>query len=101
MMDIKKREDLIDLFEIYGSLLTEKQREYFKLYYFSDYSFQEISENFNVSRNAIFDQLKKTEIILEDYESKLHIKNKTDNILKIINDNKADALNMIKEIVEV
>lgn len=42
-----------------------------ELYYLEDYSLGEISENFNVSRQAIYDNIKRTEAMLEDYEQKL------------------------------
>jgi len=59
------------LFDFYQSLLTPKQRSYMELYYLEDYSLGEISENFNVSRQAIYDNIKRTEAMLEDYEQKL------------------------------
>lgn len=73
-MDIlEKKEHYILLFDFYNVLLTEKQREYFKAYYFDDLTLAEIAENYNVSRNAIFDQLKKTYISLDEYEEKLNL----------------------------
>ena len=71
-MDIlAKKEYYINLFDFYGDLLTEKQRQYFKDYYFDDASLAEIATVYGVSRNAIFDQLQKIYRILEEYESKL------------------------------
>ena len=40
---------LNDLFDIYGDLLTEKQRMYFKDYYFDNLSFGEIASKYNIS----------------------------------------------------
>ena len=68
MERLEKKEYLNRLFELYKRLLTEKQRETFIYYYVDDYSLQEIAEIFHVSRNAIFDQLKKVEQHLNDYE---------------------------------
>lgn len=59
------------LFDFYGSLLTAKQQEIFDLYYQQDLSLGEIAEQKNVSRQAIFDLLRRTEEALEMYESKL------------------------------
>lgn len=73
MEALDKKEQLNQLFDLYGSLLTEKQCLYFELYYREDYSLQEISEIYTVSRNAIFDQLKKVEEHLNSYEEKLHL----------------------------
>ena len=61
------------LFEQYKNLLTEKQREIISLYYEEDYSLGEISENLNVSRQGVYDTLKRSEKILKEYENKLHL----------------------------
>ena len=42
-------------------------------YFIEDYSLGEISQNFKVSRQAIYDNLRRTEIILEKYEQELHL----------------------------
>lgn len=76
MESFEKKEWLNQLFDIYGTLLTEKQQSYFRLYYMEDYSLQEIAEVFEVSRNAVFDHLKKAEEHLIFYEEALHIKEK-------------------------
>ncbi len=73
MEALEKKEQLNQLFDLYQSLLTEKQCLYFKLYYHEDYSLQEIAEIYQLSRNAIFDHLKKVEDHLLDYESKLKL----------------------------
>ena len=59
------------LYDFYHSLLTPKQRNYMSLYYLDDFSLGEIAENFNVSRQAIYDNIKRTESMMEDYERKL------------------------------
>lgn len=76
MESFEKKAWMNQLFDLYGQLLTEKQRSYFMLYYFEDYSLQEIAEVFEVSRNAVFDHLKKAEEHLISYEDtlKLHAK---------------------------
>ncbi len=43
------------------------------LYYLDDYSLGEIAEEFGISRQAVYDNIKRTEMMLEDYESKLHL----------------------------
>lgn len=73
METLDKKEYLNQLFDFYESLLTEKQRLYFEYYYIEDYSLQEISELYKVSRNAIFDHLKKVEQHLLDFEKKLKL----------------------------
>lgn len=44
-----------------------------QLYYGDDYSLGEIAENFEVSRQAVYDNIRRTENILETYEQKLHL----------------------------
>ena len=61
------------LFEFYSILLTTKQMNYMELYYADDYSLGEIAEEFEVSRQAVYDNIKRTEKILEDYEKRLHM----------------------------
>lgn len=46
---------------------------YIELYYADDYSLAEIAEEFGVSRQAVYDNIKRTEKILEAYEMKLHM----------------------------
>lgn len=72
-MELEKNERVNDLFEFYSPLLTKKQFEYIQLYYADDYSLGEIAENFSVSRQAVYDNIKRTERALEDYENKLHL----------------------------
>ncbi|MCL6617566.1 MAG: putative DNA-binding protein [Anoxybacillus ayderensis] len=59
------------LYDFYQSLLTPKQRNYMSLYYLDDYSLGEIAEEYEVSRQAVYDNIKRTEAMLEDYEQKL------------------------------
>lgn len=72
-MEIEKNYRINSLFEFYQPLLTKKQNDYLELYYGDDYSLGEIAENFNVSRQAVYDNIRRTESILEDYEAKLHL----------------------------
>ena len=54
------RTDMIILYDYYKELLTQKQQDYFEGYYFENESLQELSEEFQVSRNAIHKQEKET-----------------------------------------
>lgn len=61
------------LFDFYQELLTPKQRNYMEMYYLEDYSLGEISELLQVSRQAVYDNIRRTETMLESYESKLKL----------------------------
>ena len=74
-----------ELYDLYGDLLTEKQREYFEDYYFNNLSFSEMAEAYDISRNAIFKQLHITTDKLEEYESKLNLLKKKKELEDIIN----------------
>ena len=65
------------LLEIYGNLLTEKQRALLENYYNNDLSLSEIAENEQITRQAVRDNLKKGENKLFEYEEKLGIMKKT------------------------
>ncbi|MBS7344581.1 MAG: putative DNA-binding protein [Caryophanon sp.] len=59
------------LFDFYQALLTDKQRSYMELYYLDDHSLGEIAESYEVSRQAVYDNIRRTEAMLEEYENKL------------------------------
>lgn len=72
------------LYDYYSELLTDKQKIYFEDYYFDNLTITEMSENHNVSRNAIHKQLKEIELKLNNYEEKLNLFSKANRINKII-----------------
>ncbi|QTD42351.1 putative DNA-binding protein [Sporosarcina sp. Te-1] len=72
------------LFDFYQSLLTDKQRVYMQLYYLDDLSLGEIAEEYGVSRQAVYDNVRRTESMLEDYEEKLNLFSKFQNRMDII-----------------
>lgn len=96
---MKERLYLIDLYDYYGDLLTDKQKIYFEDYYFNNLSLAEISENYDISRNAIHKQLKEVENKLEYYENILELYKKKNKIEKILD--KVEDKNLIKEIKEL
>lgn len=103
-MEIKEKLKLNNLYDIYGELLTNKQKEYFEYYYLKDYSLSEISELLNVSRNAIHIQLKSVVAHLENFESKLKVLEKkvlVKKIIKKINDNDISQAEIVSELEKV
>lgn len=59
------------LFDFYGGLLSDKQREIFDMYYLQDYSLQEIGEQLSVSRQGVRAHLVRSQKLLADYEASL------------------------------
>lgn len=73
------------LYDFYQSLLTPKQRSYMALYYLEDNSLGEIAEEYNISRQAVYDNIKRTEQMLEQYEEKLLLFQKFQERQELIN----------------
>ena len=96
------------LMDCYLELLTPKQQEYLCLYYKEDFSLSEIADELNVSRNAVYDNLKRAVHLLEEYEDKLHLLEKHQERLLLIqkienhqetsHDDLVDYLEMLKRI---
>ncbi len=59
------------LYDFYGDLLTEKQKNVIELYYLDDYSLNEIGDRCGITRQAVHEMIKRTEKILMQYEQKL------------------------------
>ena len=59
------------LFDFYGELLTQKQKQILGYYYDEDYSLAEIAEVMSVTRQGIFDVIKRSKAMMEVYEEKL------------------------------
>lgn len=74
------RTKVLILFDIYGELLTEKQKTIMDYYYNDDLSLSEIGENAKISRQAIYDTVNKCKKILYKYEKKLHLLKRSKHI---------------------
>ncbi|MBM7644330.1 putative DNA-binding protein YlxM (UPF0122 family) [Scopulibacillus daqui] len=77
------------LYDFYQLLLTAKQQQYMDLYYLNDFSLGEIAEEFHVSRQAVYDNLKRTESMLESFEEKLGLYKKYQERLKLLTELKS------------
>jgi predicted DNA-binding protein YlxM (UPF0122 family) len=64
------------LFDFYGLLLTEKQQTFLKYYFHDNYSLGEIAMESGISRQAVFEHIKRAEALLQDYEDKLQLLHK-------------------------
>ena len=89
----------VELFDYYGSLFTDKQKEYFIDYYFNNLTLQEIAENNNISRNAVHKNIKDVTEKLDYYESKLNLYSNKKKIEKIIKNLDERIKNEIEELV--
>ena len=92
---MEDREYLIILYDYYGELLNDIQKEYFEEYYFDNLSLSEISENDGKSRNAIHKCIKSSCSKLYEYEDKLRLyekRKKLDEIIDRIDDREIRSL---------
>ena len=101
-----KRFKLGYLFDIYGGLLTQKQQSIVNMYLNEDLSLSEIAKIDNISRQAAFDLLKRSEGVLLNYDEKLklfdrYIKNRELlEELKTCVDKNVDALSLIDKLMD-
>lgn len=62
--------DMILLYDYYGDLLTDRQKECFELRYYQDLSLGEIGEELGISRQGVHDNLSRAEALLRNMEAK-------------------------------
>lgn len=62
---------LVILYDYYGDFLTEKQREIFDLYYFNDLSLGEIAEITGITRQGVYDMVRRSSETLKAFENTL------------------------------
>ena len=90
---------LNNLYDCYKDLFTKKQQEYFEDYYHNNFSLSEIAENSDVSRNAVYNQVKIVEDRLEELESQLELYKKKNKIINLLKDKVSDSV--LEEISEI
>ncbi len=66
----EKTVEMTLLFDFFGDLLSERQREYFDLYYNDDLSLSEIADMMGISRQGVRDVINRAQSTLEEYEDK-------------------------------
>ncbi|MFD0959452.1 YlxM family DNA-binding protein [Paenibacillus chungangensis] len=71
------------LLDFYEGLLTEKQRTILTYYYRDDFSLGEIALEFDISRQAVYDNIKRAQGALEGYESKLGLLIRHERLLRL------------------
>ncbi|MCM1550854.1 MAG: DNA-binding protein [Clostridium sp.] len=101
------------LYDFYGELLTEHQKRIYEDIIFDDMSYTEVAAIEGISRQGVYDLVKRCEKILEEYENKLKLVEKFQNtkamvakiqaIAKEMKEANADAalVNQIKEIEQL
>ena len=87
------------LFDYYGELFTDKQKEYFTDYYFNNLTLQEIADNNNVSRNAVHKNIKDILAKLDYYEEKLNLYSNKQKIEKILEGVDVSIKEQIEELI--
>lgn len=104
MNELNKTLRMNYLYDFYNGLLTDKQKDYVKLYYLMDLQFSEIADELNVTRQAVYDNLKRTTEVLEAYEENLGMyarylkRQQLYDALKTSLDDKQQALSIIEEL---
>lgn len=88
-----------ELFDYYGELFTDKQKEYFIDYYFNNLTLQEIAENSDVSKNAVHKSIKDITEKLDYYESKLKLYSNKQKVLKLIENVDKEIKEKIEELI--
>ncbi len=72
-MKMDERYEQAMLYDFYGELLTEHQKEIYELFVLDDYSLGEIAQEKGISRQGVHDLIKRCNKTLEGYEEKLHL----------------------------
>ncbi|QNQ83859.1 transcriptional regulator [Lactobacillus sp. PV037] len=100
MDELEKNEMLASLYAYYGELLTKGQQNYFEDYYYNDLSLGEIAENHSVSRQAVYDNLKRSSKALKKYEDTLHLQKEYVETGKLVSQISIDLKSNKKEQAE-
>ncbi len=89
----------IELFDIYGELLTEKQKKIFSAYYIYDLSLSEIAEPDGKTRQSVHEAIKSVCDKLVQYEKTLKIYEKNQKLLALSKELGEDVAVKINEII--
>ena len=94
------RVELTNLFDIYESLLTDREKEIFKYYYYEDLSLSEIGENLIITRTGVVNTLKKVEEKLTQFEASLKLMNIKNTLKGLLDEADIGVIkNKIKKII--
>ena len=93
-MDIKRRVEIAVLVKYYGAILTEKQREIINMYVDNNLSLKEVSDELNITRQAVKDALDNAIETLENTENKLQFIARDDKIKKLLENKLSNQIDM-------
>ena len=85
-MEIEQIIKVSQLYDFYSELLSQKQKQYLNDYFFNDLSLTEISENYEISKQAVSNNIKRTIIELEQFDEKLNLINLNNERLFLLNE---------------
>lgn len=95
------------LYDFYGELLTDHQRQIFEAVILNDYSLSEVAEDLGISRQGVHDMVKRCNKILTGYEEKLQlvkkflsVKEKVDQIHTLTQDCENQSKESLMEQIE-
>lgn len=104
---LEKVEQMILLKDFYGPLLTQRQQEVLNLYYEQDWSFTEIAAHLRVTRQAVYDLIKRCEHGLQEYEERLHLverfrttRQQIEEVYRLLNEQEPDRA-VVQRAVEI
>ncbi|SJZ33225.1 hypothetical protein SAMN02745174_00045 [Cetobacterium ceti] len=89
-MELDELIEVSVLLDYYKNLLSDRQKEYLLLHFEEDLSLSEIAKRHNISRQAVYDNIKRGIKILRDYESKIGFHRKEQEIYKELIELKKD-----------
>ncbi|MDR0884042.1 MAG: DNA-binding protein [Oscillospiraceae bacterium] len=88
--------DIVRLMDIYGCMLTDKQRDYLMFYYEEDLSLAEIAANEGITRQGVRDAIKRAEVQLAEFEDKLGLLTKQEERERALGEILGSARTIVK-----
>ena len=86
------------LFDFYGELLTKHQKSIYQDFVMNDMSYSELGINYGVTRQGVYDIIKRSDKILESYEEKLRLVEKFLNAKNSIKDISDQMISIIDSV---
>lgn len=104
-MDFNDIDRISQLLDLYKNLLTDYQKEIMDLYFIEDWSLQEIAQLKDITRNAVLSTIQRVKTTLTNYEAKLGLNSKYEQVRNIIlksnlsNEEQTEIINKIDELI--